>query len=198
MPHVTLVGDSIFDNAFYVGREPDVITQVRRLLPKGWAATLCAVDGSTTTRIAEQIPRIPPETTHLVVSIGGNDALMNQGVLSARTDTAIGVLDRLAAIGEEFAGNYHRAVMQLAALKKKMVLCTIYNANLPPDVATSAKAALAIFNDTIYAEANRQGVAVLELRRVCTETTDYANPIEPSGKGGEKIARAIVDIVSKI
>jgi hypothetical protein len=29
------------------------------------------------------------------------------------------------------------------------------------------------------------------LRLVCTEPSDYANPIEPSGSGGRKIALAI-------
>jgi hypothetical protein len=33
---------------------------------------------------------------------------------------------------------------------------------------------------------------VIDLRLVCTEPADYANPIEPSSGGGEKIARAIV------
>jgi hypothetical protein len=50
--HVVLLGDSIFDNAAYTGREPDVITHLRRLLPNGWQATLCAVDGKIALAIA--------------------------------------------------------------------------------------------------------------------------------------------------
>ena len=33
-------------------------------------------------------------------------------------------------------------------------------------------------------------------RIICTEPRDYANPIEPSGTGGEKIAQAIVRAVT--
>jgi hypothetical protein len=33
---------------------------------------------------------------------------------------------------------------------------------------------------------------VIDLRLICSEPADYANPIEPSGPGGQKIARAIV------
>jgi hypothetical protein len=33
---------------------------------------------------------------------------------------------------------------------------------------------------------------VIDLRLVCTEPADYANPIEPSSRGGEKIAQAIM------
>jgi hypothetical protein len=36
-----------------------------------------------------------------------------------------------------------------------------------------------------------RGVDVIDLRLVCTEPSDYANPIEPSGAGGRKIAAAI-------
>jgi hypothetical protein len=36
---------------------------------------------------------------------------------------------------------------------------------------------------------------VIELRLVCSEPEDYANPIEPSVQGGAKIARAIARAV---
>ena len=34
-----------------------------------------------------------------------------------------------------------------------------------------------------------------DLRLICTEEADYANPIEPSERCGEKISRAIVEFV---
>ena len=42
-------------------------------------------------------------------------------------------------------------------------------------------------------------VSVVDLRLVCTEATDYAasSPIEPSVKGGGKIARLIARVVTK-
>lgn len=45
MTHLILLGDSIFDNAAYVGEQPDVIEQLRAKLPEGWNATLKAIDG---------------------------------------------------------------------------------------------------------------------------------------------------------
>lgn len=44
MPHVVLLGDSIFDNLKYVQPEPDVVSQLREVLPAGWKASLRAVD----------------------------------------------------------------------------------------------------------------------------------------------------------
>jgi hypothetical protein len=46
MPHVVLIGDSIFDNAAYTRGGPDAVSQVREMLPHGWEATRLAVDGS--------------------------------------------------------------------------------------------------------------------------------------------------------
>src|SRR5256886_8612452 len=54
MPHLVLLGDSIFDNAQYTSGGPDVVSQVRNLLPSGWCASLLAVDGSTTVNIPDR------------------------------------------------------------------------------------------------------------------------------------------------
>jgi hypothetical protein len=35
------------------------------------------------------------------------------------------------------------------------------------------------------------GYAVLELRELFTDEADYANPIEPSAQGGDKIAQVL-------
>ena len=75
--HIVLVGDSIFDNASYTRGGPDVISQVRELLPEGWRASLLAVDGATSEEVLAQLQRIPPDASHLVLSAAGNDALMS-------------------------------------------------------------------------------------------------------------------------
>jgi len=48
MQHIVLLDDSIFDNGVYVGREPDVATHPRQLVPAEWKVTPCAVDGDKT------------------------------------------------------------------------------------------------------------------------------------------------------
>jgi len=86
----------------------------------------------------------------------------------------------------------------LLALQKPVLLCTIYNGNLPSEVAVAAKATVGVFNDKIYQIANSYLLPVLELRQVCTEATDYANPIEPSSVGGKKIAIGILKSVRQL
>lgn len=185
--HIALPGDSIFDNSRYTGGEPDVVTHLRAMLPAGWTAALCAMDGSVASTVAAQASRVPARTTCIVVSVGGNDALRYEGLLHAPAGSAM--LSDLAAAQAEFTREYRAAIGRLAALGKALLVCTIYDGNLPGDEGVAARAALAVFNDVIYRTANELSVPVLELRRVCTEPSDYANPIEPSGSGGRKIAR---------
>ena len=51
------------------------------------------------------------------------------------------------------------------------------------------------FNDVILRVAFESKLQVIDLRLVCTEPADYANPIEPSSLGGEKIARAMMRLL---
>ncbi len=48
-----------------------------------------------------------------------------------------------------------------------------------------------MFNDVIARAAFARSVALIDLRSICDEGEDYANPIEPSVRGGDKIASAI-------
>ena len=97
MPHVVLIGDSIFNNAAYARGGPDVVSQVRALLPNGWEATLLAVDGSTTDQVAGQLRQLPRRATHLVLSIGGNDALQHLGILETPSTSIAKSVEALAA-----------------------------------------------------------------------------------------------------
>src|SRR5688500_14337329 len=53
--HVVLLGDSIFDNGAYVSGGPDVVAHLRAMLPRGWEATLLAVDGAVIDDVFRQL-----------------------------------------------------------------------------------------------------------------------------------------------
>jgi hypothetical protein len=198
MPHLVLLGDSIFDNAAYVAGGPDVVAQVRVVLPEGWRATLLAVDGAVTTGVTAQLGRLPSDATHLVVSVGGNDALGHVGLLDERASSSGQVLTRLADAHEEFAGRYRRTLDSVLARGLPTVVCTIYEGSFPdPTMQRLARTALMVFNDAIVRTAVQKRVDLIDLRLVCDEPRDYANPIEPSVRGGAKIARAIVTAVTE-
>jgi len=196
MPHVVLLGDSIFDNAAYVAGGPDVVTHLRGQLPPEWEVTLVAVDGAVVTDVPRQLSRIPREATHLVLSVGGNDALRHADLLDRPARSSAEVLGWLADAAGPFEQRYRRmldAVRGHAALQgMPLTVCTIYNGNLGQPAQRLATVALTVFNDAILRAAREHGLATIELRQVCTEARDYANPIEPSVQGGRKIAAAIV------
>ena len=189
--HVVLLGDSIFDNLSYTRGEPDVVTHLRSVLPAGARATLCAVDGATTSSLARQLDRIPRDATHLVVAIGGNDALGNTDLLDRRVSSTAEAWSLFADRVDVFESSYRAALGPVLALKRPTMVCTIYNGNLEPPRARLARVALTLFNDVIVRFGFEHEVPVIDLRLVCCDAADYANPIEPSGRGGLKIARAI-------
>jgi lysophospholipase L1-like esterase len=190
--HVVLLGDSVFDNAAYVAGGPDVVRQLRDVLPAGWRATLGAVDGSVTTGVARQLERLPGDATHLVVSVGGNDALQASDILTASAASTAEAFLRLADVRDQFEFNYGQMLRRVVARRLPAAVCTIYYPRFP-DAALQrlAVTALASFNDCIIRAAFAAGLPLLDLRLICGDDADYANPIEPSVRGGEKIAAAV-------
>jgi hypothetical protein len=196
MSHVVLLGDSIFDNASYVPGGLPVIEQVRRGLQPNWKATLVAVDGSTVADIASQLPRIPADATHLVVSIGGNDALVASGLLHERVGTVGAALTLVTKAVNEFRAGYTLMLNSVLKLGKPTAICTVYDAI--PILGDAERPALAVFNDVITRTAACVGIPLIDLRAICTIADDFSplSPIEPSVIGGAKIADVICRLVA--
>lgn len=196
MKHLALLGDSIFDNAAYVGGGPAVIDQVQGKLPAGWRASLLAVDGNVAGDVFAQIQRLPADVTHLVLSVGGNDAL---GVLEQiHSPTAMPMLHALkllADIQERFEAQYMEVVDALIGTGKPLLICTIYDR--VPGLSYELRAALSLFNDVIVRAGVKGRIPILDLREICTDHADYStlSPIEPSVVGGDKISGRLVSII---
>jgi hypothetical protein len=136
MPHLVLLGDSIFDNAQYASGGPDVVSQVRSLLPVGWAASLLAVDGSMTVNIPDQVRLVPKDCTYLVLSVGGNNALVEASRLGISPFGMTGeptskALDSLADVSSAFESEYRSVVDACLRPKLPLAVCTIYNGCFP-------------------------------------------------------------------
>lgn len=196
MGHVILLGDSTLDNATYVRGGPAVINQVRKELPEGWRATLLAVDGSRIEDVFDQLRRIPADASHLVLSVGGNDLLAEASVLGRSAGTVGHGLAMLADIRDRFESDYAGLLKAASAFGLPTVACTVYEPRFPdPALSRAAAAALCLFDDAILRAARRAGLPTLDLRAVCSGDSDFANAIEPSSAGGEKMARALRDVI---
>jgi hypothetical protein len=196
MPHVVLLGDSIFDNAAYVSGGPDVVRQLRGMLPEGWSASLLAVDGAMTRGVPAQVARLPADATHLVLSAGGNDALGASHILGSAVRSVGEAVLRLADAQDRFAQDYEAMLDAVLEPGLPAAVCTIYDT--PPSAPQHRviKAALSLFNDRITRAAFSRGLPLIDLRLICNEEGDYANPIEPSVQGGAKMARVISALVT--
>jgi hypothetical protein len=189
--HIVLLGDSIFDNAAYVGGGPDVVAQVRALLPSGGRATLLAVDGAVVGDVERQVSQLPGDATMLVLSVGGNDALGEAHLLRQPVRTVGEGVALLANAQRAFDGRYSGILDRLQATGIPAAGCTIYDANFPPPEGPIITSALSLFNDVITRALFSRGMPLIDLRLICNQPADYANPIEPSVQGGAKIACAI-------
>jgi hypothetical protein len=194
---VVLLGDSVFDNAAYVGRNPDVRRQLEDLLPEGSQVTLVARDGAVITDVATQLHGLPRDATHLIVSVGGNDALLASGVLDERATSVADALEKLAAIADRFSRDYSAMLGRVLAAALPAAVCTIYEPRFPqPARRRIAATALTLLNDRITREAFSRGLTLIDLRLICDRDEDFANEIEPSARGGAKIAQAIAEFAS--
>jgi len=189
--HIALLGDSIFDNSAYVQGGLSVIEHLWKLSSQGGQATLLARDGDITEDVAEQLTRLPHDATHLALSVGGNDALGAIPLMSMPAQSVMHALSQLTVVQRAFHQSYRKLASQLQALGKPLAVCTVYES--VPGLTEELRTALSLFNDVITREALAVGATVIDLRQICIEPADYSiqSPIEPSERGGMKIAAAI-------
>ena len=197
MNHIALLGDSIFDNAAYVAGGPDVVKQLREILPAGWRATLNALDGAVIADLPQQLQRLPADASHLVVSVGGNDALGEASLLDHKVGSVAEALELITQVRDRFRSGYARMRDQVLNHRLPFAVCTIYEPRFPEPLRRRlAATALTALNDAITREAFARKIDCIDLRLICDDDRDFANPIEPSVHGGAKIARAIIRFAS--
>ena len=213
MKHIVLLGDSIFDNRSYVNpNELDVPNQLRSLVDKDCKVTNLAVDGHVTRHIHNQLNNLPSDATHLFISVGGNDGLGHLSIFNEPVDTIGDALQKMFLIGETFKKEYSSMLDNVLTYKLPTTVCNIYYprffsnslervVSYLPMMVDGEKlqqmtmAAETIFNDIIMFEVFKRNLPLIDLRILCDDDKDFANPIEPSCIGGLKIAKVINKIV---
>src|SRR5262249_1976383 len=125
-------------------------------------------------------------------------ALMNSDLLNTPLRSSSHALLLFASRLEPFEAAYRSVLQLLLSFGREGTICTIYNGALEPDQARLARVALMTFNDVILRMTFEHRLNVIDLRQVCVDPADYANPIEPSGTGGQKIATAIARAVGAL
>ena len=214
MNNIILLGDSIFDNRPYVEPgELDVPNQLRSLVKDDCKVTHLAVDGHVISDISNQLRSLPSDATHLFVSVGGNDGLGHLSIFNEPVDTIGDALQKMYLIGESFQKDYTEMVDLVLSHNLPTTFCSIYYPRFhsrslnrvvsylsmmanSETLQQMAMAAETIFNDIITFEIFKRKLPLIDLRVLCDEDQDFANPIEPSCIGGLKIANKIKEITS--
>ncbi len=201
MNKLVLLGDSTIDNKVYV--EPGELS-VKEHLDNlvDYEVLQIALDGAITDDVINnQINLIPPDTTHILLSIGGNDLLQEidflyQDLKYTPKRLLETVIDLLSPVTE----NYETIVKQLSTNRAKLLCATVYEGNLVGSVefdsiSNSSKAMVSLLNDSIFRICDEYKLDTLDLRNIFVSPEDYANPIEPSHEGGLKFAKKIKEWV---
>ena len=209
MKHIVLLGDSIFDNISYVNSgELDVPNQLRSLVSHRSRVTNLAVDGHKIGHVKNQLNNLPPSTTNLFVSVGGNDGLGHLSIFNSQVNTVGEALQQMYRIGNNFKKKYSDMVDLVLSYNIPTVFCSIYYPRFDArslnrvqhymtaiqngrEIQEMAMAAETIFNDIITYEVFKRKIPLIDLRLLCDNDEDFANPIEPSCIGGMKIAKII-------
>jgi len=230
-PHVVLLGDSTLDNVNWVGEHPSVTEHLKLKIKqrgsqhKAWRVTNCSIDGYMIQGVVRiQIPNIPRDASHLIVSVGGNNALGMLGDIDANGAwNPLTILRAICKIYGDFQNSYEAMLDRMPL--PNVTVCTLY---LPQFIhlpltrpfivlpngyplatrinAMSTKAnsmlttsilSLGVFciNRVIRGIARRRRLPVIDLYTIFDQAEDYANPIEPSAQGGDKISENILSVV---
>ena len=67
--------------------------------------------------------------------------------------------------------------------------------SVPLSLNAYTSTALGLFNDVIVEEASLRLLPILDIRAIFTDSGDYANPVEPSVQGGQKLADEIAGLI---
>jgi hypothetical protein len=109
-----------------------------------------AVPEMAATDLPRQLGRVPPGATHLVVSVGGNDALRRQDVLGAPARSVAEALLALADARDGFARGHRAMLDAMLARRLPSALCTAYDSHFSgPARQRGVAAAFALFHDAI-------------------------------------------------
>ena len=198
--HITLLGDSSFDNDRYVGAVGKSVEQWLKELTRsesGWHITLDAQDGATIASIPKQLRDSSSKTTDYVMSVGGNDALRSSDLMTMRVE-ANDFLQIASARAKDFEYRYYEMMNYVKTYMgaSTLTICTIYNPNFERGLEQNAGVeALKLFNDVIIRAGTQFSVPVLDLRLIFSTELHYANAIEPSSEGGLSLASAIVALL---
>ena len=189
---IVLLGDSILKNNSYVsnGKAVDNILQERSLKNnKNIELYSLAENNSKIVDVYSQINKIPlsinNKSTTIFLSSGGNDIL--SFYVDQNGDTSdTGFLNTMLAAYKKLV----KAIQTRVDLCQIVLLDVYYPTS---NQFAQYKPILEEWNGLIADYARENSFGLLQISQIVTSNDDFTLGIEPSEKGGEKIAQSILD-----
>lgn len=186
--NIVLLGDSILKNNSYVKNGQSIEDILRE--NKGDNLYCLALNNSTIVDVYSQIDSIPlelnNENTSIFLSSGGND------ILSQYVDKHDSDVSDTHVLNVIFIA-YKKMIksLQTKMNKSKIVLIDIYYPT--SNQFSQYKPIVQEWNKLLEKYAREKSYGLIQISKSVTASDDFTLSIEPSEKGGEKIARSILN-----
>lgn len=188
--HVVLIGDGLGGLARPKERSPGELEG--KLMPgrrDAWKLTVLPADQILA---PSPLSEFPADATHIVISIEGNHAIQDSGLLAGKPGSMEEGLARLSYAADQFEDKVEALIRAAQETRLPTVICSMWPPRYPePTRQRAAVAALGIFNSRILRRAVDARISLVDLRRVCTEQGDYADQTMLSRMGLQKAANVI-------
>ena len=213
-PKLFLFGDSIIDNARYVGGRPTVTDEAKKLWPHN--VIQCAVDGDVIRSVMPQYERavangFRPDVDVIALSVMGNDLMRYTQVLHAPVTN---VTEALGAIYQTVAPIFAAYTQLVKDLRAKgvrhLVLTTIYPVYSmdrighqneiilgKPSAWIGMTPILGLVHRHIVDTAHATGAQVADLFSGDFTPADIVLDIEPGPSASPKVASIIVEAAKR-
>lgn len=185
---IVLLGDSILKNNSYVTNGQSIEDILRE--KKGDNLHCLAINNSTIVDVYSQVDSIPielnNENTHIFLSSGGND-ILSQYVDNHKTDVSVSnVLNGIFIAYKKMVKS-----IETKMNKAKIVLIDIYYPT--SNQFSQYKPIVQEWNKMQEKYAREKSYGLIQISKRVTSRDDFTLSIEPSEKGGEKIAQSILN-----
>jgi len=185
--NIILIGDSILNNSVYVFENESVPDLIKNKMQPEQLFYNFAKDGATIQDCITHLENIPEDKmsainalktdTSIFVSAGGNDILN-----SRNSESTINAL-------------FEKYIKLITAIKKTFPLKNIVVLNLYYPLKPSFKMFYPFikqWNELLEANQEKNSYQVLKIDSIIVDSDDIIYDVEPSFKGGKKIAASIV------
>lgn len=189
--HLVVLGDAIAELMSLRDQGPGRVESL--LLPqesRPWKLTMLTIEEIVS---AGDLFQFPADASHVMISIEGNRAIEESGLLDKRPETYEEALLLLSMAADEYEQQSERLIQVAKASRLPTVVCNMYPPNYEdPTRQRAMVTALAVFNDRLIRRVFAARLPLVDLSLVCTDQEDYADSIRLSKLGLRKASNVVL------